>query len=185
MVQGSTMSKTSASEEACHMPTHIYRKASHVAQALDDSSAERRITSGRRSLRVLIIDDEQEAAEVLAGAIRSWGHEVIWAADGAGARAMATAHQPDAVLINIATPGMDGYELSQRFRRDPRLKGCLVLAMRTAQQRQSCQRNAADIDLFLAKPVDVLVLETLLLLEGERVDRLQAHKQSVQPGSTC
>jgi CheY-like chemotaxis protein len=177
--------KSSASEETWDMPTQMPRKGSRMAQPHGDLSAEKHVAGRRRSLRVLVIDNEQRTAELLTGVIRSWGHEVRWVSDGAGAWEMANAQQLDVVLLDIATPGMDGYELSQLFRRDSRLKDCLMVAMWTAQQRRSRQQKTADIDLFLAKPVDVFVLETLLLLEGERLDRLQAYKQPDQPGSTC
>lgn len=131
--------------------------------------------AARRSLRVLIVGDEQEAADSLCGTVSSWGHDVRWASDGAAGLEAAAAHEPEVVLLSVVLSEMDGFSLAQQLRRDHRLKGCFLIAMRAlAEKRRSPQCSEADIDLFLGKPLDLSVLETVLSLESDRVERLRA-----------
>lgn len=136
-----------------------------------------RCAAADRSLRVLIVDDEQEAADSLCVIVRSWGHDARRVYDGASGLTLAADHLPNVVLLDIAMPEMDGYALAQQLRCRPSLKGCFLVAMRASRdERDSQRRKEADIDLFLAKPMDLATLETLLLMEGERLDRLEARK---------
>jgi CheY-like chemotaxis protein len=143
------------------------------------NAADAHVAVGRRSLRVLIVDDEREVADSLYELVSSWGHEVRGAYDGATGLEMAAIHQFEVVLLDIAMPGMDGHELAHELRRDTRLKGCFLVAMRAGSDQRDRSRKEMDIDLFLAKPIDVGVLETLLLMEGERLDGMARHNQSV------
>jgi CheY-like chemotaxis protein len=123
-----------------------------------------------RALRVLIVDHDPDAAEGLSRSIGNWGHLVRWICDGNEALALAIAHQAEVVLLDIALSGMSGYVVAQELRREPRLRGCFLLAMRwRTDRRRDKQFREADIDMFLAKPLDVLVLETLLALEVDRL----------------
>src|SRR5262249_42358394 len=68
--------------------------------------------SGRQGrLRVLVVDDNVDAAESLALMLRLWGHEVRTVHDGPAALQAAAAQRPDVVLLDIGMPGMDGYEV--------------------------------------------------------------------------
>lgn len=125
---------------------------------------------GRRSLRVLVVDDDPETADELSRTIGCWGHAVRWICDGAAALDLAVAHQAEVVLLDIALSGMSGYVIAQELRHEPRLHGCFLLAMRwRTDRRRDKQFREADIDMFLAKPLDLLVLETLLALERDRL----------------
>jgi CheY-like chemotaxis protein len=131
----------------------------------------------RRSIRVLIVDDEHEVADSLSAVVSSWGHDVRRVYDGASGLAEAGHHMPHVVLLDIAMPGMDGYELARQLRLHAAIKGCFLLAMRASSDDRSGW--CSDIDLFLAKPMNLSVLESLLLMEGERLDRLEAHQCAV------
>jgi CheY-like chemotaxis protein len=135
-----------------------------------------RIAAGRRSLRVLIVDDDRDIADSLSRLITSWGHDVRRAYDGASGLRLAVAYEPEVVLLDISMSGMDGYELAKQLCLVTRLKGCFLVAMRghaDAQQGFHCKE--AEIDLVLAKPVDLVVLQTLLLMEGERLGPAWSH----------
>jgi len=132
----------------------------------------------RRSLRVLIVDDEQNVANSLSELVSSWGHDARGAGDGATGLEMAARHQFDVVLLDIGMPGMDGYDLAKELRGQSRLKGCFLVAMRAGSDRRDSSRREANIDLFLAKPIDVDVLETQLLMEGERLEQMGRHNHS-------
>ena len=134
------------------------------------SSEPRRGEDSRRSLRVLVVDDDPEMADDLARTIGDWGHSVRWICDGVAALQLAISHQADVVLLDIALSGMSGYVVAQNLRREPRLRGCFLLALRWhSDKRRDKLFREADIDMFLAKPVDLLVLETLLALENDRL----------------
>src|SRR5258706_311843 len=78
----------------------------------------------RRPLRVLIVDDEQEPADALCAMIASWGHNARQLYDGASGLADAGAELPNVVILDIAMPGMDGYEMARQLRLRPSLDGC-------------------------------------------------------------
>jgi len=125
---------------------------------------------GRRSLRVLVVVDDPETADELARTIGNWGHEVRWISDGSAALHLAIAHRAEVALLDIALSGMSGYVVARELRHEPRLHGCFLLAMRwRTDRRRDKQFREADIDMFLAKPLDLLVLETLLALESDRL----------------
>ena len=124
----------------------------------------------RRPLRVLIVDDDRDAADTLATLVKRWGHDTQRAYDGATGLAMALAATPDVVLLDIALPQMDGCELVSQLRHGAGLNDCFLIAITGSTgegTRWRCQE--AGIDLFLIKPVDALVMETLLMLERQRL----------------
>jgi CheY-like chemotaxis protein len=119
---------------------------------------------------VLVVDDDPEVADELARTIGDWGHDVRWICEGMAALQTAISHQAEVVLVDIALSGMSGYTVAHNLRREPRLRGCFLLALRWhSDKRRDKQFREADIDMFLAKPVDLLVLETLLALERDRL----------------
>lgn len=121
-------------------------------------------------LRVLVIDDDRETADSLARLAREWGHEVRWAYDAGVGLKVAASDPPDLVLLDICMPQMDGCELAQQFRGDSHLKDCFLIAVTgrgDEAHRRRCRQ--AGIDLVLVKPVDPLILESLLVLEREYV----------------
>ncbi len=130
----------------------------------------REYVTARRPLRVLVVDSDRDATDALAMLVRLWGHDARCAYDGAAGLAMASADLPDVVLLDIALPKMNGYELAAKLRQGAGLKDCLLIAVTgftDEESRRRCQEGG--IDLFLIKPVDVLVMETLLTLERQRL----------------
>jgi DNA-binding response OmpR family regulator len=141
----------------------------HLSPAPNDPDG-RSGNGSRRALRVLIVDGDPETADGLSRTIGDWGHEVRWICEGAAALPLAIAHQAEVVLLDIGLSEMSAYDLAHALRSEPRLKGCFLLALRwRSDRRRDKQFREADIDMFLAKPVDLLVLETLLTLEGDRL----------------
>jgi CheY-like chemotaxis protein len=123
-------------------------------------------------LHVLVVDDDRDTADVMALLIDTWGHEVQRAYDGDGALSLAARQAPDVVLLDIAMPRMNGRQVAERLRGDSRLRNCFVIAITgfaEAENRLLCR--AAGIDLFLVKPVEAAVVETLLDLECARLGR--------------
>jgi CheY-like chemotaxis protein len=133
-----------------------------------------------RSLRVLIVDANAETADSLSRLVALAGHEVRWTSDSASALKIALVQIPQVVLLAIDVLEMDGYQLARQLRLDSRLKACFLIAMRSKTDdggRQHC--DEADIDLFLAQPVDQPLLESLLSWEGERLDDFDSQSRFV------
>ncbi len=146
-----------------------------AVQARGDPTAETPIGTASELLRVLIVDDYRAAADTLAMLVGAWGHDVRRAYDGTTGLALAAAFQPDVLLLDIFMPNMSGLELAVQVRQQARLNDCFMIAVtgRTdAGHRLQCEE--AGIDLFLIKPVDPSILQTLLILESEYVLRVTA-----------
>jgi CheY-like chemotaxis protein len=123
-----------------------------------------------RALRVLVIEDDPDTAECMARLVKLWGHDVRQANAAQTGLEIAFAFRPDFVLLDIGMPTMDGCSLARQMRLDPRLQGCFIVAITgygDAELRAQCYE--AGINVFLVKPVDHVVLETLLNLEGDLV----------------
>src|ERR1700675_3513501 len=82
-----------------------------------------------RSLRVLVVEDNIDAADSLSLLLRLYGHEVRVARTGPTALEMASASRPDVVLLDIGLPGMDGYQVARRLREKPEFKNVMVCAL--------------------------------------------------------
>jgi CheY-like chemotaxis protein len=105
--------------------------------------------------RILVVDDNQDAAETLAILLRTQGHEIHLAYDGVAALELARRLQPDVVLLDIGLPKMDGYEVARRLRQRPGLKQPLVIALTGYGQEEDRRRSReAGCDYHLIKPVD-------------------------------
>jgi signal transduction histidine kinase len=113
--------------------------------------------------RILVVDDNVDGAEALAKLLGLSGHQTFTAYDGREALAAARLHRPDAVLLDIAMPGMDGYELARRLRQEAGLADVLLVALTGFGQDEDRRRSReANIDHHLVKPVDPDVLQRLL-----------------------
>jgi PAS domain S-box-containing protein len=130
-------------------------------QAKGVKDAERPQPAG--PLRVLVVDDHRDAAESLVILLRLWGHEVQSAHDGPTALAMAAAYRPDAVLLDIGLPGMNGYEVAERLQELPGWGNVMLVALTGYGQEEDRRRSrAAGFDRHLIKPVDPASLRRLL-----------------------
>ncbi len=118
-------------------------------------------------LRVLVVDDNRDAGETLLDLLQLWGCQARWVGDGSAALETAAAFQPDAVLLDIGLPGIDGYEVARRLRADPELGRALLVAVTGYGQPEYRQRSReAGIDHHLVKPVNVADLHSLLHRES-------------------
>jgi signal transduction histidine kinase/DNA-binding response OmpR family regulator len=110
--------------------------------------------------RILIVDDNADAAETLALLLASSGHVTRVSLSSQEALACAESFEPQVALLDIGLPGMNGYELAQRFRRAPKLKAVRLIALTGYGLAEDRERaRAAGFDAHLVKPVDLPVLE--------------------------
>jgi CheY-like chemotaxis protein len=112
--------------------------------------------------RVLVVDDNRDAAESLADLVAVLGHESEVAYDGPGAIAKARAVRPDVVLCDIGLPGMDGYDVARTLRAEHGPAVRLVAVSGYAQPEDVRRASEAGFDAHLAKPPDPLEIERLL-----------------------
>jgi CheY-like chemotaxis protein len=116
-----------------------------------------------RALQVLVVDDNTDAADSLGLLVRMWGHDVRVAYDGAGILETASAYRPDAILLDIGLPRVDGYCLARQLRRQPGLQGLLLVAVTGyADAEHRALSQEAGFDHYLVKPVDPDELQGLL-----------------------
>jgi CheY-like chemotaxis protein len=114
-------------------------------------------------LRVLVVDDNEDAALTLAECVKALGHEVRVAFDGEEALRMAKQLVPDAVLLDIGMPVLDGYQVAARLRQDPAFLSTRIVAITAYGTENDIQAAmAAGFDVHLLKPVDFPVIATLL-----------------------
>jgi DNA-binding response OmpR family regulator len=113
-----------------------------------------------RSLSVLIVEDNHDGAESLAELLRIYGHEVHTANDGEMAEGLARAFPPDAVILDLELPGMDGLAVAGCLNALLGRKPLLIVITGHTKMRAECL--AAGIDHYFLKPVVPAVLDDLL-----------------------
>jgi signal transduction histidine kinase len=120
------------------------------------------------SRRVLVVEDNLDAAETLNELLELWGHEPCIVHDGEAAIEAARVHQPDLVLLDIGLPGMDGYSIARALRRDPATASVRLIALTGYGQEEDRRRShEAGFDVHLTKPVDPAELQRLLAAQPE------------------
>jgi signal transduction histidine kinase/ActR/RegA family two-component response regulator/PAS domain-containing protein len=117
--------------------------------------------------RVLVVEDNPDTAESLTMFLELLGHRVRAVYDGVAALDAARTNPPDVMLVDIGLPGMDGYEVARRVRRDPDL-GRVILVALTGYGRDEDRRQAmaAGFDHHLVKPVSPEALHGLVARLG-------------------
>jgi PAS domain S-box-containing protein len=113
--------------------------------------------------RVLIVDDNRDAAELLAEVLDDAGHVTRIAFDGPGALRTAAEFRPQLALLDIGLPVMDGFELARRMRELPGLERVALVALTGYGQPADRERSrVAGFDMHLTKPVEVPELEAVV-----------------------
>jgi two-component system CheB/CheR fusion protein len=117
------------------------------------------------SKRVLIVEDNIDGARSLAKVLRLAGHEAEYAINGYVAVDMARKLLPEVIFLDIGLPGMNGYDVCQRLKREPALEKTLIVAVTGYGTKEDEERaRAAGCHMHLVKPVD---LHKLLALVAE------------------
>jgi CheY-like chemotaxis protein len=148
-----------AAEYVIRLPVH---EASSQATANDGVTTVPLDALPKR--RILVVDDNVDAADALAELLRDYGHDVRAVHDGPSAMEQAGLHRPDIVLLDIAMPGFDGYEVARRMRSELGLQATLIAVTGYGEARHRRQSREAGFDQHVTKPVDARKLETLLKL---------------------
>jgi len=115
------------------------------------------------SLRILVVDDNRDAADSLAMLLRTSGNDIRTAYDGAEAVQVANDFEPEVVLLDIGLPNMDGHEVAQRIRQEPwGRRTCLIAVTGWSDEADRARSRAAGFDHHLVKPLDTSHLAQLL-----------------------
>ena len=114
-------------------------------------------------LKVLVVDDTMEVAQTVGWMLEEMGHEYRLVHDGRKAVEAAKEFLPDAILLDIGLPGMDGYAVCRALRLEERLRSTIVIAQTGwGQDKDKASASEAGFDHHLVKPVAFQDLETLL-----------------------
>jgi len=114
-------------------------------------------------LRILVVDDNTDAAQTLAMLLELSGHEARTAGSGPVALETARAFVPEVVFLDLGMPGMDGFEVARRLRADPSTAGAVLVAL-TGWGSEDAKRQSRDagFDGHLTKPAGPAAIENVL-----------------------
>ena len=132
---------------------------------LEESPEEEFKAEGKpgKSLRIVVIDDNQDFALVLCATLKQMGYSAFWAQDGMGGILLAKENNTDVLFCDIGLPGMNGYEVAKRFRKEELLKNVYLIALTGYAGAQDIEfAYQAGFNKHLAKPVDLQVLKNTL-----------------------
>jgi PAS domain S-box-containing protein len=120
-----------------------------------------------RARRVLVVDDNVDAASMLAALVRQLGHEVEIVHDGSAALQAAEGYRPEVILLDIGMPGMNGFEVARRLRELARIPAVRIVAVTGWGKAEDRERSLeAGFDMHLIKPVELSEIQRALLVNG-------------------
>ena len=129
-----------------------------MASCLQNTAVEQSV-----GMRVLIVDDNEDLADIMAMIISMKGHRTCAAYNADQGLRLALQFLPNVIFHDIALPGMSGYDAALRLRQDPRLRKTVLVA-HTAYVTDADRARAKDVgfDYFIGKPLDPSMLDNLL-----------------------
>jgi len=124
------------------------------------------------SRRILLVDDNDDARELMAIVLEMHGHKVAMAADGAAGLVRAQDFMPDIVFLDLGMPVMDGYETAVALRRLAGLETVWIVALSGwSDQATLARTHAAGFDYHLTKPVNFAIIDNFLYGDWTRLSR--------------
>jgi DNA-binding response OmpR family regulator len=125
--------------------------------------ASKPLNGAMTSRKILIVEDSPDAQQMLKDLLEMWGHEVVCASDGVAGVSAALAASPDVALVDIGLPGLDGYEVARRIRRNPEGKDLMLVALTGyGSPEQKAKALEAGFNVHVAKPVNAKRLASIL-----------------------
>jgi CheY-like chemotaxis protein len=143
--------------------TVIVRFPAIAAPATD---TERPVAVADDSRRILIVEDNHDAREMLRTMLEFWHHTVREVADGLSAIEVAREFKPDIAIVDVGLPGLDGYEVARRLRASPGAQGLRLIALTGYGLSKDTERaREAGFDAHLVKPVPPDLLKEVLAMK--------------------
>jgi CheY-like chemotaxis protein len=160
---GSLEARSEGLGRGSELIVRLPRLPATAAPGQEQPSGEEKVTRQSPRQRVLVADDNRDSAESLSLLLELAGCEVFTVHDGLAAVEAAAARQPDAALLDIGMPQLNGYEVARRIRQQPGGERMLLVAITGWGQEDDKQRaRDAGFDHHLTKPVDFVDLNRLL-----------------------
>jgi PAS domain S-box-containing protein len=132
-----------------------------------DAGQEQAVRGRGTGKRILVVDDNADAANSLGELLEALGHEVSVRFDGKSALASVAAFVPEVLVLDIGLPDMDGYELARRLRAEPATVQARYLALTGyGQAHDRTLARVAGFDYHFVKPVDIVALQAVLDAES-------------------
>jgi two-component system cell cycle response regulator DivK len=105
------------------------------------------------SKRILVVEDQEDNRRILRDLLTSAGYQLLEANDGAQGIAVAEAHRPDLILMDVQMPILDGYEATRRIKANPELSAIpIIIVTSYALSGDEDKARAAGCDAYMAKP---------------------------------
>jgi CheY-like chemotaxis protein len=144
-----------------------------IPQAESAKPAARREPVGTKR-RILLADDNRDVVESFQMMFRILGHDVQTALDGLEALDQAERFRPDAIVLDVGMPGLDGYETARRIRQLPWSRDVVLIAVTGwGNEKDKLKSAAAGFNVHLVKPVDATtILEVLDQMDQSRAGRV-------------
>jgi CheY-like chemotaxis protein len=134
-----------------------------MAVAGDDTARQDRRTAQRRTYRILVVDDNTDAAESLSLLLQLNSHEIRTATNGRDALVLAQEFVPDVAFLDIGMPGMTGFELATRLRAMPALARMTIVAVTGwGSEEDQVRSREAGFDQHFTKPIAAETVSRLL-----------------------
>jgi CheY-like chemotaxis protein len=134
-----------------------------MAVAGDDTARQDRRTAQRRTYRILVVDDNTDAAESLSLLLQLNSHEIRTANNGRDALVLAREFVPDVAFLDIGMPGMTGFELATRLRAMPELARMTIVAVTGwGSEEDQARSREAGFDQHFTKPIAAETVSRLL-----------------------
>ncbi|MGQ0654162.1 MAG: hybrid sensor histidine kinase/response regulator, partial [Betaproteobacteria bacterium] len=158
---GTLEAKSEGEGKGAEFTVRLPRRDAPPAAAAAEAAAEE--PAPRPGYRILIVDDNADAAEITRLFLEVQGHEARSAFDGKSALRIAPQFRPQLVLLDIGMPGMDGYEVARRLREAAGPVRPVIVALTGYGSSADLQRSTGkDLDRYLVKPVDPQALLELI-----------------------
>jgi|SoiMethySBSTD1v2_1073268.scaffolds.fasta_scaffold762765_1 CheY-like chemotaxis protein len=113
--------------------------------------------------KVLVVDDNRDGAEMLSLLLQMWGYTTVSAYDGVPALELADTFRPDVILLDLAMPGLSGYEVARRLRSQPQHRGLHLIAVSGyGRTEDKVGAYGAGFESHLLRPVEDATLKSVL-----------------------
>lgn len=141
----------------------VVQPSTSSCSMLADPSRDIEVHRSRAKTKILAVDDNRDAANVLALTLKVLGNEVRTAYDGMDALRIAEEFRPEIMLLDIGMPRVDGYETAKRLRQEPWGKQVLLIALTGWSQEEDQRRTQeAGFDYHFVKPLDPVAFQGII-----------------------